>query len=218
MAIEILDEHEQGEVVRNWLKQYGGSLIGGAVLGIGALIGVQQWQQHSTEQRAEAGVKFQALTEAYEARDLDLAESLAADLRAKAAKTPYAALASLRQADHAIESGNPEQAAEALTWALENSRNSALKELARLRLARVTLTLGDAEAALAHASAVAENAYAALAAEVRGDALLALGRRSEASDAYRAALEGEGANFGRGEVLRMKLDSLGASQSTGSQS
>jgi predicted negative regulator of RcsB-dependent stress response len=207
MAIELLDEHEQGEVVRNWLKQYGGALFGGAVLGIGMIFGVHQWREHGVQQRAQASTQYQVLVDAYESRDLDLAERLSAELRHKRANTPYAALAALRDADEALKAGDLERAAASLRWVIGNSRDPAMRDLANLRLARVLLAAGDPEAALAAAGAVAQGSFAALVAEVRGDALLALGRRAEAVDAYRAGLAG-GAGTARGEVLRLKLEDL----------
>ncbi|HRQ66192.1 MAG TPA: tetratricopeptide repeat protein [Xanthomonadaceae bacterium] len=209
MAIELMDEHEQGEAVRKWIRQYGGALIGGAVLGIGMIVGVHQWREYGVEQRAEAALRFKALGEAYEARELDLAERLGAELRASSANTPYAALAALREADHAVEAGEPQRALDALQWAVDHARDATIKSVARLRLARVLLDQGEAQRALDAAILVGDdNAYAALAAEVRGDALMALGRPGEAAAAYRASLEGPGAAFARTEVVRMKLDDL----------
>lgn len=213
MAIDILDEHEQGEVVRKWLRQYGGALFGGVLVGVAALVGIQQWQQHVVEQRAGVAQQFFALTEALDARDGDLADRLADEIRRSGARTPYAAFASFRQADAAVEAGQLDRAAEALEWVVANGKEAALQDLARLRLARVRLGQGDAEAAIAGVDRIAGATYAALASEVRGDALLALGRSAEAAAAYRAALEGDGAQFARAEVLRIKLDSLGVAGS-----
>jgi predicted negative regulator of RcsB-dependent stress response len=209
MAIELMDEHEQGEAVRKWISQYGGALIGGAVLGIGMIVGVHQWRAYSVEQRADAALRFQALVEAYEARELDLAERLGAELRARSANTPYAALSALREADQAVEASETQRAVDALQWIVDHSRDAALKSLAHLRLARVLLAQGEAQRALDAAAQVGDDgAFAALAAEIRGDALMVLGRPGEAAAAYRASLEGPGAAFARAEVVRMKLDDL----------
>lgn len=209
MAIEILDEHEQGEVVRRWIRQYGSALIGGVVLGIGALVGVQQWQNYGVEQRAEGALQFQALVEAYEARDFDLADSLTADIKQRRANTPYAALAALREADAAVDAGNHARASEALRWVADKSREPALKDLATLRLARLHLSQSEPEQALRLASGLTAGSFAGLAAEIRGDALFQLGRGEEAAVAYREGLEGDGSEFARIDILRMKLDGLG---------
>ncbi len=218
MAIEILDDHEQGEVVRRWLAQYGSALLGGVVLGIGALIGVQQWQNYSVEQRAEGALQFQQLVEAYDSRDLDLAERLGADIKERRTNTPYASLAALREADSALDSGDLDKTAASLQWVVEHGGDAALKDLATLRLARIRLAQGDAQQALSLAGNFAGGAFAALAAEVRGDALADLGRPEEAAAAYREGLQGDGAQFARSDVLRMKLENLGGDADEGSES
>ena len=51
MAIDdLLDEHEQGEKVRSWLRENGIGLIGGVILGL-ALIGGWQWWQRQQDSR-----------------------------------------------------------------------------------------------------------------------------------------------------------------------
>ena len=46
MAIdELLDEHEQGERVRAWLRENALGIIGGIALGLGLIYGWQWWQR-----------------------------------------------------------------------------------------------------------------------------------------------------------------------------
>ena len=63
-----------------------------------------------------------------------------------------------------------------------------IQSIASLRLARVLLGRGEAQKALDALKNVAGEGYASELEQVRGDALLALGRADEARKAYDAAL------------------------------
>jgi len=119
-------------------------------------------------------------------------------------------LAALQQADIAIGKNDLATAASALDWARQHAGLDSLKALVDLRSARVKLAQGDAEAAIKLVDALPKDDYASLAGELRGDALLKLGRADEARKAYQDALAQvtDAAAQGRG-VLQMKLDDLG---------
>ena len=71
------------------------------------------------------------------------------------------------------------------------------------------LAAGDAEAALQPLDAVAAGSFVAVSAELRGDALKALGRDDEARAAYEAAIrEFEPMSPGR-RLVEMKLINAG---------
>ena len=50
MAIELLNEHEQSELVRNWIRQNAGSILVGILIGLGLIVGWQQWQRMQRSQ------------------------------------------------------------------------------------------------------------------------------------------------------------------------
>ena len=81
MAIDdLLDEHEQSERVRSWLRQNGAGLIGGVVLGLGAIAGWQWWQQQQQVANEAAGQRFEAALKAIGSNDLKRAQPAVAAL------------------------------------------------------------------------------------------------------------------------------------------
>ena len=80
------------------------------------------------------------------------------------------------------------EAESSLRFAAEQDESASLKAIAQLRLARLVLGRGDAQKALDAVNAMSAESYVAEREQVRGDALLALGRGDEARKAYDAAL------------------------------
>ena len=59
MAIDdLLDEHEQSERVRSWLRKNGASILGGVVIAIGAIAGWQWYQKDQGGKLASANVEY----------------------------------------------------------------------------------------------------------------------------------------------------------------
>jgi predicted negative regulator of RcsB-dependent stress response len=208
MAIELLDEHEQSELVRNWLKQNAISILIGVAVGLAAVLGWYQWRGMSRQHTEQAQMQYRDFVEASEASKTEDATRLADELRAKFADTPYGVFVALRQSQDAMKKGDLKAAADALTWAREKSKTPALKQLVALRLARVKLALDDAGAALSLSQEVGLPGYKALAADVRGDALVALKRNAEALTAYEEALAGLDASAPQRSFIEMKRDDL----------
>lgn len=209
MSFDVLDEHEQGEVVRKWLRENALSIAIGVGLGIALIFGWQQWKAHGVQRDVEAATQYQALADAVDAkRDEDIAK-VADLLRKDYAGTVYAAFAALQQADLATEKNDLIAAATALEWARDHAGNEGLKSLATLRLARVKLAQGDADGALKLADGIGKDDYAALVAELRGDALAKLGRTDAARTAYEEALSKLDPQAPNRGFVQMKLDDVG---------
>ena len=211
MAIDELDEHEQGERVRQWLRQNGASVVLGIGAGIAALAGWQWWGSHQRAQAAKAQLEFVALLDAEAKGDTAAVEKAAAALRTDFGKTAYASFAALAQARDALEKADYAVAESALKTARGIRTNlPALDALLDLRLAQVRLAKGEAQAALDAIADVKGDAFKGPVAELRGDALFALGRLDEARAAYDDALAALDAGSPQRDFVAMKRDDLGA--------
>lgn len=211
MAIELLDEHEQGERVRKWLQENGGAIFGGIAIGIALIFAWQWWQRSQAEHAVTAAVHYQALVDAADGDDAQSVTQLAERLRADYEGTPYAFLAALRQAEQAFAAGDNGAAIEALEHARGAATDAPSRGLATLRLARARMAQGETQQALELLQAETLDAYAGLVGELRGDALVELGRREEARAAYADALESLDVGAPSRSLVEMKLADLGGS-------
>lgn len=207
--MDIYDQHEQSERVRSWLKDNAGAIITGVVIGLGAIFGYQQWQNYKVREAHTAAELYERTRPAETAPDAaapaqapatPAADAARNELRDEHAGSGFAVLATLEQAQLQAEQGDLDGARASLAWVREQAREPALQALAGLRLARLELAAGQAEPALKTLDALPAGSYVALRAELRGDALAALGRIEEARAAY-----GEAQTAGAADPARLQM-------------
>ncbi len=208
MAFDVLDEHEQGELVQKWLRENALAIIVGIALGLVLIFGWQQWKVHRARHVAEAAAQYQALVDAATAGNTDEVNTIAQSLRKDYAKSTYAVLAALHQAEQAAARNDLAAAASDLEWADKNAGDAALASLIALRSARVKLAQGNADDAMKLVDGLPKDSYTALASEIRGDALASLGRADAARTAYQDALSHFDQQAPDRTVVQMKLDDL----------
>ena len=187
MAIDQLDEYEQGEQVRSWLRENGSSLLTGIILGLALILGWQWWQGRGVRLKEDAAAQYTALTDAIAAKDEAKVKTFAAVIDEKYADTPFAPLARMRQAQYLQANGKTEAAIDLLRKAPVPA-DPALAELQTLRLARLQLVAGKGADALKTISGITDPLFPAVLAELRGDIHLAGGKRDEARKAYEQAM------------------------------
>lgn len=201
-------EEEQIALLKNWWKENGMPIVTGAVLALAGVFGWQAWQEHTQVTNQQASVNFEQLMQAMlasgEKPDTDKVLKLAETLKTEHADSAYAAFASLFVAKLAVEEDKLDDAAAELDKLINSKADEQIKEIARLRLARVKGAQDKAEEGLALLEGEADSAYAAVRAEIRGDLLKQLGRVDEARTAYQQALEAGS----EGASVQLKLDDL----------
>ncbi len=178
-------------------------------MGGAGIIGINWWSSHQTSRRADAASQHQAVVQASEARDAAKVAGLAKALQDKHVDTPYAALSALRVAESQLTAGDTKVALATLESARGKSSDPALDGLVTLRIARLQLAAGDAKAALATLDRIEDRGYLALAAELRGDAQLALRQRDAARKAYEEALTYLDSAAPNRRMVELKLTDLG---------
>ena len=205
-------EDEDVAKLKTWWKEYGLTIVAGAVLGLGGIGGWNAWQGHQERRAEEASHIYAGVVEAAAGDRHEEARSRAAHLLAEFPNSGYATLAAFVASASASAQGEWDEARSRLTWIEDNASRPGYRDLARIRLARVLLDERDPESALEALGRVQSDAFDAVAEELRGDILLARGEAEEARSAWRAVLASEHALPSSRARVRMKLDDLGHAQ------
>ena len=202
MAIDdLLDEHEQSERVRTWLKNNGASWIGGIALGLAVIFGWQWWQKQRAEQAVQANVAYLQAAQLLAAGDLEKGKAAVAKLEGGKVAI-YADLAGLRLAQAQVDAGQLEPAVSTLKGL---KPEASLQPLTNLRLARVLTDTGKGEEALK----LLGDANDSASLEARGDALVAIGKPDQARDLYLKALTGMDVAAPQRRLVELKLTDVG---------
>jgi len=208
MAFDVYDDYEQGERVQQWLRKNGGSIVVGIALGLVLIFGWQQWKSHRAGHEQAAASEYSALQAAVAQKrttEIDLrTETLMKDY----ADTAWSVFAVGERAQRNVMDGQLDKAAGDLEWAKTHASDDTLKTLFALREAQLKYAQGKPQDAIAALDAMKGTAFASLTAELRGDALVKLGRADEARKAYQAAIAAMGESAPQRGVVQTKLDDL----------
>lgn len=195
-------EDEQAERLKEWWQKNGASVIIGAVIGLGTILGVNYWRDYTQSRAEAASARFAQLLSA----PAEEAESSGSELMAEYNKTPYAALAALHLAKTSYTDGDTEKVVTLLKWAIDNGRQTATRHVARLRLARVYLEQGQAGDAERLLEVKQYDGFESEYKELVGDIAMLQGDAERARGAYEDALSTLPQGSRYSELLVFKLD------------
>jgi predicted negative regulator of RcsB-dependent stress response len=209
MAHYDLEEQEQIDSLKTWWKMYGNLVTGVVLVASLAVVGWQGWNWYKGNQAAGAAAIYGVLERAAGTGDAQKVKAAAGELAEKYGRTMYASLGAMLAARQSFDAGDLKTAKTQLGWVAENGKDE-IRDLARLCLVAVQLDEQAYDEALKQLDASHAPAFDASFAELRGDVLVAQGKKAEARAAYRAAMEKMSDKQGAGrELLQQKLDSLG---------
>jgi predicted negative regulator of RcsB-dependent stress response len=182
MAIDdLLDEHEQSERVRSWLRNNGVSIIAGVAIAIGGIAGWQWWQKEQGNDLTGANVQYQTVLKHLQDKNLDAAAKGVKALEGGKASI-YADLASLQLAKAQVDAGKNE---DALATLRAIQPDPEFKPAIDQRIARLLIATGKTDEAIKQLGSATDS----VSLEIHGDALMAAGKRDEARGQYEKALK-----------------------------
>ncbi len=209
MAIDdLLDEHEQSERVRSWLRKNGLSILGGVVIAVGAIGGWQWWQQEHGNKLASANIEYQKVLKGIQDNKVEDAGVAVKALDAGPSNI-YSELAALQLAKAQVEAGRND---EALATLRAVKVDGDLKRVVDQRIARLLVATGKGDEAITLLGGATDPS----ALEIHGDALMAQGKRDEARGQYEKALKTLDVAAPQRRLLETKLmDAGGTVAATG---
>ena len=208
---DLYDTHEQGERVKSWLRENGSAIVMGLVLAFGLMFGFKQWQVWETSKRQQASAEYQVMASLIKDDNMDAAVSNYEILKTEYPKSAYTSMAAMMMAKSRLIAGQLDLAANDLEFAMEHAQPQPVQVIARERLARLRLSQGDTDAALKLLEESPSTVgFEAQFAEIRGDIYMANGEPEMAIASYQTALNELEGGVGNRELLKIKLEALGA--------
>ena len=204
-----LEEQEQLDQIKHFWTQYGNAITWLLIAVLGGFAAWNGWNFWQNRQAVQAAALFDEVQGASQAKDAERLKRALADMRSGFPKTTFASQASLLAARSFQEAGDAASSREALQWIVDNGREQAYQAVARLRLAALDLEAGDFGKAMAVLNSPMPAAYEPLAADRRGDVLLAQGKADEARSEYQAAWRAMTDQAEYRRLVEVKLASLG---------
>nr|MDQ3040702.1 tetratricopeptide repeat protein [Pseudomonadota bacterium] len=205
MAIDdLLNEHEQSEQVRSWVRNNAVGLIGGIVLGLGAIAGWQWWQDQQQQNRMVASGRYSEVVAAFEKGTLPSTDKTRATIDALSKSNPtLGALAALQLAKSHVDAGKPENAIVILRNLPQLDPD--MRAVVHQRLARLLVDAGKSKEALE----LLDDERNPAMLDVRGDAQMMMGDRAKAGQSYSKALGLIDVGDPQHRLLRLKLIEAG---------
>jgi predicted negative regulator of RcsB-dependent stress response len=205
---EYLSEKEKLEQLTGWLRANVPWIAVGLAVG-GLIVGGWRWYQARIDRTgAEAAQAYAQILDAFDRGDRTGGLDQVAQLEKSHPGSPYVDQADLAAARLLLETGQLDRSASYLTVVMDHSRDPQLAQLARLRLARVQLSLNHPDQALSTLGRTDQGAFEGRFAEVRGDAYFAKGDRASALREYRAARAAIGPAQASNDLLDLKINDL----------
>ena len=205
MAIDddLLNEHEQSERVRNWVRSNAMGILGGIAVGLALIVGWQWWQGRQLQGQMALNERFDQTVRLYASGALPDAKGKAAVQSLAAGNPTLGTLAALQLARAQVDADRTEEAIATLRGL--DKVDPDLEPVVKERLARLLIDTGKAKEALA----LLDDERNPAMLDVRGDAQFLLGDRAKAREAYLKALALVDVGDPQHRLLTMKLIEAG---------
>jgi predicted negative regulator of RcsB-dependent stress response len=200
-----IHDDEQFQKLKAWWDKHGTALLIIIALVAALNFGWQYFHSFRVKKAEQASLIYEQLLAANLNNQKDDFQMLAQQLRDNYAHTPYASLGQLLMAHNDINNNDIPAAEKDLQWVIDHGNGNGLKEIAKLREARLLLENKKPDEALATLEKVEDKTFLPLIHLVRGDILLSLGKNKEALDEYNAAKKDQNPSTPFAEIIELKI-------------
>jgi len=211
MAVYSLEEQENMSGFKAWWDRNGTLLVVFLALAVFTFGGVKAWQFYQQKQSYQAADLYTLLQQVQASDDATKTYDAAQLVMVGYPSSGYAPRAALITAQTDMQQGNAMRALQSLQWIIGNAKETALHDLARLRIAGILLDDGKYDDALRTISAPHGDGFAGLYLDRKGDILVATNKLPEARLSYQEAISKLSKTNTYFNIVQMKLDALGES-------
>lgn len=205
-----MTEDEQVEAIKKWWGKWGNHLLTVILIILLAVTGTKWYRQYRYNIKTHASQGFEQLMQSYAKKEETGVSAQSHYLMSNYPSTIYAEGSALMLAKQAISEGKWDEAITHLTWVKDNTKTKPVKQIARLRLARVLMSQKKYQQGLSLLETVDDKTYMMLVHEIRGDIYLAQGKKTDARSQYLLAIQALPKKNVVPPELKMKLNHVTA--------
>lgn len=211
-------ETEQIEHIKKWFKKYGNWIFSFVFVVLLIVASDRLWERHIQKVNSQASERYQQLMVGVADDDASLIEAQSTDLIQHYPKTVYAEAALLTQAKLLVGQNKYKEALSKLKRVIMQGKTPALRQVARLRSAKIlcmvspqeTKTKNNYQRALTLLKTVDDSSYLPAIDEMKGDIYLGLNNKQQARVFYHKALKAFSKAHLNNPLLEMKLNEIDA--------
>lgn len=212
MATLDLQEQEQLDALKAWWKENGRWVMTALIVALGSFIAVRGWHIWQGKQAQQAATLYAGVIQQLDSNDPKRIDDATRAVVDKFGSTAYAPRAQLLAAQASIQAKDDARAKSQLQWVVDHASEDGLQNVARLKLASLLLDEKSYGDALKLLDAKHPESFDGLYADLKGDVLLAEGKKDEARAAYKLAFDKTDEKNSYRNLIQMKLDALGGAK------
>lgn len=211
MATYNLDDQDNIDGIKTWWDKFGTAITILLTAFLVTIGGIQVWKYYQQQQAKQAADLYALLQQVQSSGEAEKIYDAAHLLTKGFPSSGYASRAALIAAQADAQADNNKRAIQNLQWIIDHAKETALHDLARLRIAGILLDEEKYDEALRILNAPHDDTFAGLYLDRKGDILVAAKKISEAQRSYQSAIEKLNKNNNYYNIVQMKLDALGNS-------
>ena len=197
--------------IKTWWEKYGAAITILLTAFLVTIGGIQAWKYYQQQQARQAADLYILLQQVQSSGEAEKIYDAAHLLTEGFPSSGYASRAALIAAQADAQAGKYNRAIQNLQWIIDHAKETALHDLARLRIAGILLDQEKYDEALRILNTPHGETFAGLYLDRRGDIQVAAKKISEAQLSYQSAIEKLSKNNNYYNIVQMKLDALGNS-------
>lgn len=211
MATYNHEDQDSIDGIKTWWDKFGTAITVVLTTLLVTIGGTQAWKYYQQQQAQQAADLYVLLQQVQLSNDPARINDAAHLLTEGFPSSGYAPRAAFVAAEADVQAGNNKRAIQNLQWVIDNAKETAMHDLARLRIAGILLDEEKYDEALRLMSTPHDATFAGLYLDRKGDILVASKKIAEARLSYQAAIDKLSKNNNYYNIVQMKLDALGNS-------
>jgi predicted negative regulator of RcsB-dependent stress response len=183
-----MTEDEQLEEIKKWWKRYGNLVTLFISLVLLCVAGYRYMHWHQEKVTQQASVAYEHMMVSFSNHNIKSVRAYANELIKDYNNTVYSDVAHMTLARVYVEKNKLDEAKNELMNVANKSKVSSLKQVAKIRMARILTAQEDYANALKELSSIEDKTYLPVINELKGDIYGATGQYKNAVAAYRLAI------------------------------